>query len=157
MPINTYPRNPFPPSSSDKGGTDNFNDLKNKPSINGVELSGNKTTDDLGLGNLQLYVETRQPIEGTTFSHTFAKQPRAILLIANSYSVTGINYYLATPIIFNDDGTLAFTAGMVVNSSKQFNPIGGFTYNKETKTFSYSAGDYDSSFNRGVNTIAYLA
>ncbi len=156
MPINTYPKNPFPPSSSDTGGTDNFNDLKNKPSINGVELSGNKTTNDLGLGNLQLYVETRQPIEGTTFSHTFAKQPRVILLIASTTNL-GYNYYLATPIVFNDDDTLAYTKAMVCNSSKQFNPISGLTYDKTTKTFSYSAGDYDTSFNKSESIIAYLA
>ena len=31
------------------GGTSNYNDLDNKPSINNVTLSGNKTTSDLGL------------------------------------------------------------------------------------------------------------
>ena len=32
------------------GGTDNYSDLSHKPSINGVELSGNKTAAALGLG-----------------------------------------------------------------------------------------------------------
>lgn len=31
------------------GGTTNYNDLSNKPKINNVELTGNKTTNDLGL------------------------------------------------------------------------------------------------------------
>ena len=31
------------------GSTGNYNELSHKPSINGVELSGNKTTDELGL------------------------------------------------------------------------------------------------------------
>ena len=31
------------------GGTDNYNDLVNKPSINGVTLAGNKTSSDLGI------------------------------------------------------------------------------------------------------------
>jgi len=31
------------------GGTTNYNDLSNKPQINGVSLSGNKTTSDLGI------------------------------------------------------------------------------------------------------------
>jgi len=30
-------------------GTSNYNDLENKPSINGVELVGNKTTEELGI------------------------------------------------------------------------------------------------------------
>lgn len=31
------------------GGTSNYEELENKPSINNVELKGNKTTADLGL------------------------------------------------------------------------------------------------------------
>lgn len=31
------------------GGTDDYNNLSNKPKINGVELSGNKTLEDLGI------------------------------------------------------------------------------------------------------------
>lgn len=31
------------------GGTSDYNNLNNKPSINGVTLSGNKTTSDLGI------------------------------------------------------------------------------------------------------------
>lgn len=34
---------------SKAGGTTNYEDLQNKPSINGVSLSGNKTSSDLGL------------------------------------------------------------------------------------------------------------
>lgn len=38
-----------------EGGTSDYNELDNKPSINNVTLQGNKTTEDLGLfsGNLQ--------------------------------------------------------------------------------------------------------
>lgn len=31
------------------GSTSNYNELTNKPSINGVTLDGNKTSEDLGL------------------------------------------------------------------------------------------------------------
>ena len=34
---------------SEGGGTMNYNDLMNKPQINGVELTGNKTSSDLGI------------------------------------------------------------------------------------------------------------
>ena len=37
------------PSGGGGGGTDNYNDLNNKPQINGVTLSGNKTTSQLGI------------------------------------------------------------------------------------------------------------
>ena len=33
------------------GGTSDYTDLENKPSINGVELLGNKTSSQLGLNN----------------------------------------------------------------------------------------------------------
>ena len=33
------------------GGTDNYNSLSNRPQINGTVLSGNKTSDNLGLQN----------------------------------------------------------------------------------------------------------
>ncbi len=44
------------------GGTSNYNDLSNKPSINGVTLSGNKTTEDLGLLDENNYADaTNKP------------------------------------------------------------------------------------------------
>lgn len=35
------------------GGTTDYNDLSNKPQINGIELVGNKTTEQLGLGKVK--------------------------------------------------------------------------------------------------------
>jgi hypothetical protein len=35
--------------TSQSGGTTNYEDLENKPSINGIELKGNLTTEDLGI------------------------------------------------------------------------------------------------------------
>lgn len=52
------------PSSG--GGSSNYNDLSNKPQINGVTLSGNKTSADLGIkGTVQI------AIEGTTTYESF--------------------------------------------------------------------------------------
>lgn len=41
----------IPSGGGGEGGTDNYNDLLNKPQINGVVLTGNKTSDDLDLSN----------------------------------------------------------------------------------------------------------
>lgn len=38
-------------SGTGEGGTNNYSDLNNKPKINNVELSGNKTLDDLGIAS----------------------------------------------------------------------------------------------------------
>ena len=73
------------------GGTTNYNDLDNKPSINGVTLSGNKTASDLmvvkstGTTNLGLekvniaigYVAGSRPIycidDGALFAHAYSE------------------------------------------------------------------------------------
>ena len=39
------------------GGTSNYNQLSNKPQINGVELTGNKTSGDLNIGGGISYVD----------------------------------------------------------------------------------------------------
>lgn len=41
--------NPFWLNMPDSGGSKNYEDLENKPSINDVELEGNKTGEDLGI------------------------------------------------------------------------------------------------------------
>lgn len=33
----------------DRGGTDDYNELSNKPTLNGVEISGDKTSEDYGI------------------------------------------------------------------------------------------------------------
>ena len=40
---------PVVSENNGSSGTTDYNELKNKPSINGVELEGNKTTEDLGI------------------------------------------------------------------------------------------------------------
>ncbi|WP_373101486.1 hypothetical protein [Thomasclavelia spiroformis] len=46
------------------GGTGNYNDLENKPQINGVELSGNKSGNDIGLVNVQQGIENAGKVLG---------------------------------------------------------------------------------------------
>lgn len=43
------------------GGTSDYSQLTNKPSINGVTLSGNKTSEDLGISNV-LYIDVTSQI-----------------------------------------------------------------------------------------------
>lgn len=108
-----------------------------------------------GASGLKRYIETREAVAGSSWSHQFAHRPKVVLLIADLSN--GTPYYLATPIVIADDGSIPFPYAMVCNGSKQFNPISGLSYNVNTETLSYSAGDYDASFNRGTNTIVYLA
>lgn len=50
-------------SSGGESGTTNYNQLINKPQINGVELDGNKTTKDLNL--VSFIVQTKEPSDKT--------------------------------------------------------------------------------------------
>lgn len=47
-------------------GTKNYNDLTNKPSINGVELQGNKTSADL-------YIDTYESLTNTEILRIMTK------------------------------------------------------------------------------------
>ena len=47
-------------------GTTNYNDLSNKPAINNVELSGNKTSSDLGLQSALTETQTAAVNSGVT-------------------------------------------------------------------------------------------
>ena len=53
------------------GGTSNYNLLNNKPSINGVELVGNKSFEDLGLNIMKEYDELTSYVTGSYFNLTF--------------------------------------------------------------------------------------
>lgn len=46
------------------GGTTNYNELENKPQINGIELSGNKSGNDIGLVNNQQGIENSGKVLG---------------------------------------------------------------------------------------------
>ena len=53
-------------AGSSPGGTSNYNDLENKPRINNVELSGNKTAQELGIsGNIQADWNTTDSSDGS--------------------------------------------------------------------------------------------
>lgn len=45
-------------------GLSNYESLKDKPQINGVELSGNKTTEELGLASMTQVEQLQKIIDG---------------------------------------------------------------------------------------------
>ncbi len=47
------------------GGTTNYNDLANKPSINGITLTGNKTSIDLGINAIIPSTEPTNKVVGS--------------------------------------------------------------------------------------------
>ena len=51
------------------GGTSNYNQLSNKPQINGVELSGNKSSSDLGISGVNFTDVTSHIASGIDISN----------------------------------------------------------------------------------------
>lgn len=101
-------------------------------------------------GGISLYTETRAPEESSNFSHTFLHAPKIILSIWEAEAA------LETPIVIGDSSIIS-TNAVVNNGGTQHVKVFGITYNAETQTLSYSAGNMDVSFNRSTNYITYLA
>ena len=54
-------------SGSGSSGTTNYNDLTNKPSINGITLTGNKTSIDLGMSFIIPSTEPTNKVVGSVW------------------------------------------------------------------------------------------
>ena len=54
-------------SGSSSSGTTNYNDLTNKPSINGITLTGNKTLIDLGMNFIIPSTEPTNKVVGSVW------------------------------------------------------------------------------------------
>lgn len=57
--LGIYPMN----GGGGEGGTSNYNDLQNKPTLNGVTIEGNKTSEDYGIGSADAQKILEQSIE----------------------------------------------------------------------------------------------
>jgi hypothetical protein len=83
-------------TNSGSGGTTDYNVLNNKPKINNIELSGNKTSADLGLQSTGNYATTtlvvfKNGINGNFYPRTFKwptdKTISSIQLISNCNNI----------------------------------------------------------------------
>lgn len=86
--------------------SNDYNDLAHKPSINGVVLEGNKTTDELNISGDKTYVHTqRVASEVWEIQHNLNKYPTiAIVDSGNSVVVGEIKY------IDENNVTVTFTS-----------------------------------------------
>ena len=90
-------------------GTKDYSDLSNKPSINDVVLSGNKTAEDLGLATEDGYIPNEGNYVNSTITPNFTlRRDRKINLQgdigidlngANNIDLTTVNYTLTAPVI----------------------------------------------------------
>lgn len=77
------------------GGTNNYDDLNNKPSINDVELSGNKTSSDLGLQPAGNYVSDNNYVHT---DNNYTSQEKQKLAGLSNYDDTEIKQSIANKV-----------------------------------------------------------
>lgn len=71
-------------------GTSNYNDLENKPKINGVTLSGNKTSSELGLtGDKDFTYIKSTPDKVWEITHNLDKYPSVTIVDSAGSVVMG--------------------------------------------------------------------
>lgn len=90
----------------DKWNQPDYEDETNKPSINGVTLSGNKTTDDLGLVADKTYLH-RQTVASDTWVivHNLNKYPSVSVIDSAGNEVIGeVNYDDANQVTLRFEG-----------------------------------------------------
>jgi len=100
------------------GGTSNYNDLTNKPSINGVTLSGNKTTSDLGIDKIAVGLGNVPNVSTNDQTPTFTEASTRNN-IASGEKLSVIMGKIAK--FFNDLKTVAFSGSFTDLTNKPEN------------------------------------
>ena len=85
------------------GGTSDYSQLSNKPSINGVTLSGNKTSSDLGIGGITRTLLNQNPVTSIGSTDIDIRQYKYIEIVSGVYA-SG-KYQVFTNIVSVDDLT----------------------------------------------------
>lgn len=115
------------------GGTDDYEDLENKPSINSITLSGNKTLDDLGIADKD--------------EIALKMEHFATMICSGGITYPNINTTNRTLTIFYDTLVLLrkspYYVQLANNTVIDYSSLGSgavkIYFNVETKTFTYKA------------------
>ena len=102
-------------STIDSGatGTDNYNNLSNKPSINGVVLEGNKTSKDLGIDTPTTLFESATGTQSAITLSASNTNYKSIEIIFKNND----NSYQSTGRLYNANGHTIYLISIGVNSS----------------------------------------
>ena len=148
------------------GGTSNYNDLTNKPSINGVTLSGNKTTSALGIDKTAVGLGNVPNVSTNNQTPTFS-QASTRNNIASGEKLSVILGKIAK--FFNDLKTVAFSGSFSDLSNKPSINSVELSGNKTTSDLGINADNvmmsdgttsvedalYANSFGTVVNLASY--
>ena len=102
------------------GGTSDYTDLTNKPSINSVTLTGDKTSGDLnivGTGDIATTIDstsTNDQVAGAKAVYDYINKPRATYVLNDNFTITPVSSFTPIDLKMAQD------------------------YNNDTSTFSYN-------------------
>lgn len=147
--------------SSGSGGTSNYNNLENKPSINGITLEGNKTTEDLNINSLpdQTGNEGKVLITNGTEASWQTLPEAGLPLFAHIWSdhlLTNTSYLRADTFSWQD-GNIYYTAyNELVNEKNLTTETSTDTINDITITYYRTPKGYKIVLPDMADTIAQL-
>lgn len=147
--------------SSGSGGTSNYNNLENKPSINGITLEGNKTTEDLNINSLpdQTGNEGKVLITNGTEASWQTLPETGLPLFAHIWSdhlLTNTSYLRADTFSWQD-GNIYYTAyNELVNEKNLTTETSTDTINNITITYYRTPKGYKIVLPDMADTIAQL-
>lgn len=147
--------------SSGSGGTSNYNNLENKPSINGITLEGNKTTEDLNINSLpdQTGNEGKVLITNGTEASWQTLPEASLPLFAHIWSdhlLTNTSYLRADTFSWQD-GNIYYTAyNELVNEKNLTTETSTDTINNITITYYRTPKGYKIVLPDMADTIAQL-
>lgn len=97
------------------GGTRDYNKLRNKPQINGVELIGNQTAEDLGIEvDKTFYFIQNEALDTWVIVHNLNKYPAVSVIDSSGSEVIGeVTYDTANQITITFKG--AFKGSATLN------------------------------------------
>ena len=119
-----------PAGADGKDGTTNYNDLNNRPSIENVTLSGNKTLADLGIASAESLTQTNNNVSAVTQTATAAST-------AASQA--------------NETATAASTAASNANTA-----LNGFSFGTQGGKDGYTHNDVFTPFAENVDVVQTL-
>ena len=114
-------------AASAQGGSSDYSDLTNKPSINGVTLSGNKTSSDLGIPNIFI----------ATYNVTYSSEITAA--IAAGKTIIAVKDGMAYNYV--DDSDFAYSFVNITNVNQDYSKTQKISVASSTNTNSWSGTD----------------
>lgn len=134
--------------SSTGGGTSDYSDLSNKPSINNVTLSGNKTTSDLGIN----IPDVSNFITKDVNDLTYYTKTSSLANVATSGSYNDLSNKPTIPTVPTNVSAFTNDAGYTTNTGTYSKPSGGIPKTDLASAVQTSLGKADTALQSFTET-----